>query len=114
MKPDLPEPYFSIGSLEDRRGHADLALEYYRTALSLDPSYVAARSRIAGILIDRNTYAEAEEQLIEALRWNESSFIANFQMYRLRIAQGREEEAQQYYDRAKALRPHAPELQHAL
>jgi Flp pilus assembly protein TadD len=111
MKPDLPEPYFSIGSLEDQSGHPDLALEYYQKAVALDPSYVAARSRIAGILIERKQYAEAEEQLSEALQWNESSFIANFTMYRLRIAQGREEEAQQYYDRAKELRPGAHELQ---
>ncbi len=111
MKPDLPEPLFSIGSLEDQRGNSDLALEYYRKALALDNSYVAARSRIAGILIDRKEYMEAEEQLAEALRWNESSFIANLQMYRLRMAQGREEEAQPYYERANELRPGAEELQ---
>lgn len=111
MKPDLPEPLFSIGSLEDQRGNSDLALEYYRKALALDTSYVAARSRIAGILIHRKEYAEAEEQLAEALRWNESSFIANFQMYRLRMAQGREAEAQPYYEHAKELRPGAEDLQ---
>jgi Flp pilus assembly protein TadD len=111
MKPDLPEPLFSIGSLEDQRGNADLALEYYRKALALDTSYVAARSRIAGILIDRKEYPEAEKQLIEALRWNESSFIANYQMYRLRMAQGRAGEAQLYYERAEELRPGAEELQ---
>ncbi len=111
MKPDLPEPLFSIGSLEDQRGNSDLALEYYRKALALDTSYVAARSRIAGILIDRKEYPEAEKQLIEALHWNESSFIANYQMYRLRMAQGREGEAQLYYERAKELRPGAEELQ---
>jgi tetratricopeptide (TPR) repeat protein len=110
MKPDLPEPLFSIGSLEDQRGNADLALEYYRKALALDTSYVAARSRIAGILIDRKEHAEAEEQLTEALRWNESSFIANFQMYRLRMAQGRESEAELYLERAKELRLGAEEL----
>ena len=105
MKPDLPEPIFSIGNLEDQRGNSDLALEYYRKALALDPSYVGARVRIADIHIDRGELAEAEEQLIQALRWNESSFGANVQMYRLRMAQGRGEEAEVYLEKAKALRP---------
>ncbi|OGJ60774.1 hypothetical protein A3C37_02705 [Candidatus Peribacteria bacterium RIFCSPHIGHO2_02_FULL_53_20] len=105
MKPDLPEPIFSIGNLEEHRGNIDLALEYYSKALALDPSYVGARVRIADILIDRGELAEAEEQLVEALRWNESYFGANVQMYRLRMKQGREEEAKMYLERAKALRP---------
>jgi tetratricopeptide (TPR) repeat protein len=105
MKPDLPEPIFSIGNLEEHRGNIDLALEYYRKALALDASYVGARTRIADILIDRKALDEAEEQLREALRWNESSFGANVQMYRLRMAQGREEEAKGYLEKAKALRP---------
>ena len=105
MKPDLPEPIFSIGNLEDQRGNVDLALEYYRKALALDPSYVGARVRIADILLDRGALDEAEDQLKEALQWNPSYFGVNVQMYRLRMAQGRGAEAQIFFDRAKALRP---------
>lgn len=105
MKPDLPEPIFSIGNLEDQRGNVDLALEYYRKALALDPSYVGARVRIADIFIDRGSLDEAEGQLTEALKWNPSYYGANVQMYRLRMKQGREVDAQIYLERAKALRP---------
>lgn len=105
LQPDLPEPYFSIGSLHEHLGNVDAALEGYAKALSLDPSYVAARTRIASIAIERKDFATAEAQLLEALRWNQSSYPANVQMYRLKEAQGREEEGRVYLQRAKVLRP---------
>lgn len=114
LEPENPEPVFSLGVLDEHFGKIDEAMAKYRRAVELDPSYVAARNRVARLLLEQQKYAEAETELRAALRWNPN---AEGVLYNLSLAldgQGRRAEALPYLEDAHALLPDSREIAVAL
>lgn len=103
MDATIPEPDFYTAALLEYRGQTGAALPLFQHALSLDPSYVAARVRISMILLKRGDLDEVERQMTEALRWNANDGAANLLTGKLLIARKKPAEALPYLQNAVAI-----------
>ncbi len=60
---DDPKVHFALATILETRGRNDLAADYYRTAIQIDPSYAVAHYRLARLLERLDDYAGADAHL---------------------------------------------------
>ncbi|MCW8980446.1 MAG: tetratricopeptide repeat protein [Altibacter sp.] len=53
--PDNPELYFNLGVASAENGNAEKAMEYYKQALKIDPTYASANINMASLILDKQT-----------------------------------------------------------
>lgn len=123
--PKLAEAHLLLGYLwtrkadllpqRDRRDELRNVADYhYRETLKLDPANVAARVDLAENLLHFGRYADAEDELVIALRlapkeilvWNNLGYAA--------YSTGRSEEAVEYYEQALKIDPKRARIRTAL
>ena len=59
LKPDAPEPHFNFGSLLQKEGKLDEAIEQYRLAIANRPDFADAQNNLGVVLASQEKYAEA-------------------------------------------------------
>ncbi len=67
LEPKNPDALFYLGILSENESEAEA---FYREALSIDPSFVAAHAKLAQLLLARNDLSTAREHLSVALSYN--------------------------------------------
>ena len=103
--PRNPEPYYSLGVLDEHFKDLTGAEQKYRKAIDLDPSYVTARNRLGALLMDLKRDEEAEEQFRAALAWNPNTEGVLFNLATILAMQGKDAEALMLLEDAHALAP---------
>jgi Tfp pilus assembly protein PilF len=115
MAPQDPNPLFALASLDMQTKNKALARKEYEETLKLDPSFVMARVRVAGFLLEDGKEAEAEAELRTALQWNPGSVEAYIALARLLRSQaGREAEAQALLQTVLSIDPENAKAQQLL
>jgi MSHA biogenesis protein MshN len=79
---------FRRGQLAQRQGAADEAMVRYRAALAEQPEHVASRQALAGLLIERRHYDDAEEALRRGLALFPRQPYWPMTLARLRVERG--------------------------
>jgi tetratricopeptide (TPR) repeat protein len=82
-----------IGDIARKLGDNDGAIAAYRNALSLDSQYAVVRYHLAHVLIDRQEFRLAEQELLEALDSVPTYGEATLRLAALRRQQSRPDEA---------------------
>ncbi len=78
-----------IGDIARKLGDTEGAIAAYRNALSLDSHYAMVRYQLASVLIERKTFREAEQELVNALDDVPTYSEATLMLARLRRQLGR-------------------------
>lgn len=99
---------YNLGLLRLENGREEQALELFRSALGLNPSYVPARHSMASLLCRLNRHEEGLQEYERLLRQGFQSADMLVHMGRAALALGRADEALQYLERAGFLNPDAP------
>jgi Flp pilus assembly protein TadD len=115
---DVPashKAYVNLGRLRHDRGDLDGAETAYRRALEIRPGLVEALSNLAGVLAERREYAEAEALYRQALASsNGAASKLHYNLARLLLREGRNEEAEHELGAALRASPYLPEAARVL
>ena len=89
--------YESLGKLLAEKGRLDDAIEMYRTAIKLNPSFHGFHYHLAQALIDKNDYQNAIAELLSCIDKNFQHYPSYDLMGDLLIQQGQEAQLIQLY-----------------
>lgn len=98
-----------VGHAYATNGQFGEAERQLRRALELDPQYVTAAAKLAGVLAERGKLDEAEKLLRKAWEWDEQSTEARTSLGHLLYKQGRSTEAVTVYEEALSIDATSPE-----
>ncbi|MBM3227309.1 hypothetical protein FJZ27_00370 [Candidatus Peribacteria bacterium] len=106
MKPDDPSPLFDLASLAEQTGQKEAAMEGFAKVISMDPSFVIARIRLARLLrTEKKDLPAAQHEVETALAWNGNSAEAHAEFAAILRALGKVEEAERAYTIAQEIDP---------
>jgi tetratricopeptide (TPR) repeat protein len=102
---------FLTGEKLAGEGHNSAAINEYRTALALEPTNRQYQIALATALIKLDRFNEAASHLTELLQGDPTNGLANLLMARIAVRQGKDSDAEAYYNRAiYGLWPSNPEV----
>lgn len=79
--PSNPRAYFALGTLAHLRGETTAAIEYFKKAIELDPTYAAPHASMGRIYAVQGDYELAWEQARAAERAGDSSLTQQLERY---------------------------------
>ena len=98
-----------VGHAYAANGQFGEAERHLRQALKLDPQYVTAAAKLAGVLAEHGKFDEAEKLLRKASDWDEQSTEARASLGSLLYKLGRSTEAFTAYEEALSIDATSPE-----
>ena len=101
--PTYSRAAFNLGQVNQLLSEREGALEAYRKAIEIDPSYADARRQYAAVLIEDGDSDEAIRQLLEGIRLDATNDEAYSLMSRAYWDKGVWDRSIEMADRAKAL-----------
>ena len=87
------------------KGQLDAAIQHYRKALELRPTYAKAHCDLGIVLVTRNKPAEAEAHFRQALQYRPNLVEAHSNLALLLLRQGQWADAMTHYRQVLAIRP---------
>ncbi|PYU97326.1 MAG: hypothetical protein DMG26_21780, partial [Acidobacteria bacterium] len=75
-----PQTYNLLGFICDQTGRSGLALQYYKKALQLSPSFTAARNNLGAAYFRQGKPSLAVDQFLQTLRCRPSDLTANYNL----------------------------------
>lgn len=113
-KPDDPEGYYNLGTLNLRRNNLEQARSYLEKALKLRPGYPEALSNLGMINAQEGHSEDAIENFQQALLIRPDYEIALLNLGNVYRHQGAFEKAEQSLTRALKIQPDDPEANYSL
>jgi tetratricopeptide (TPR) repeat protein len=104
--PDIA--YFALGKVYENKGHFDRALEFYREALSVNPTSTRFKGRIATTLAQSGDTAEARRLALQLIEDDPSNPDAYVTLGRIEGSVGRYDEAVRALEQALRLESQYP------
>ena len=104
--PSYSGPAYNLGILEQKRGNAEAAKDYFNMAIKRNPNNLNARNELALIYRDEGNFGDAEKEYLDIIkRWG--GYLTAYKnlgiLYDLYL--GRFEEALPYYKKYNSLIP---------
>lgn len=90
-------PYFNLGVLAIKEGHAEEAVRWLKEALARRPSWPEATVQLAAAMGSLQQYEEARQLLEGLVKAEPRNAAAHYQLARLLIKMRRPEEAQRHF-----------------
>lgn len=113
-KPDNPEGYYNLGTLNLRRNDFQQARRYLEQALKLRPNYPEAWSNLGMMSAQEGNFEEAIENFQQALSLRPDYEIALLNLGNVYRRQGAFEKAEEYLRHALRIQPDDPEANYSL
>jgi tetratricopeptide (TPR) repeat protein len=110
QSPEFAKAHFSLGMIEQSRGHHPAAIERFRKAAQADPTLPEARFRLADALRATGQLQASIPEYEAAIKLDPGSAEAWIGGAQALIALGRVEQATEWLSRARRLHPARPEL----
>lgn len=95
----------NLGRALAERGQPDQAIEHFRRAVEIRPSYVHARYNLGNLLMRQNRLTEAEQQLRQVVEEQAGLARAHSDLGNCLLRQGKTAEAEQQYREALEIDP---------
>jgi tetratricopeptide (TPR) repeat protein len=105
----VPNSWNNLGILAAREGNFDLAIQYFRRALQIDPEHSIALRNLGSAYRQKKDWTQAESALERALALNPDDPEANYSLGMVYAQQNDTERAYDYLRKALASRPAYPE-----
>jgi tetratricopeptide (TPR) repeat protein len=100
QRKELAQEWFAKGEINLKGGHADLALEDFRSALAYSPDSALYRLRLAQSLMAANRPDEARSHLLTLWRDEPGNSTVNLELARLAAGRGDTSDAIRYFHNA--------------
>jgi Flp pilus assembly protein TadD/peroxiredoxin len=113
-KPDDPEGYYNLGTLNLRRNNFAEARRYLEQTLKLRPNYLEAWNNLGMMAAQQGRPEEAIENFQRSLQLRPGYAIALLNLGNVYRRQGNFVKAQECLDRALAIQPDDPEIHYNL
>jgi Flp pilus assembly protein TadD/peroxiredoxin len=113
-KPDDPEGYYNLGTLNLRRNDFAQARRYLQQTLKLRPNYPEAWNNLGMMAAQEGRSDEAIQNFQQSLQLRPTFAIALLNLGNVYRRQGAFEKAQDCLDRALAIEPDNPEINYSL
>ncbi len=110
LNPDLPAPFHGMGLLDERAHDLAHAEKNYRSALKVDPGFGPARVNLGRLLFARQDFDAAREQFLRLTEVAPAVVEGWSGLVESMLRLGREHEADEVLDRARALLGERPPL----
>ena len=114
LKPKLPEPLYEKGVLSSEKEEWAGAEQFFRRAISVDPSYLPARLGLAEMLLRSGDFNAAAQELNAAVRLDSNNSGAHYGLGLVHLQKGEFDSAVAEFRRTLALRPGYLEAQQNL
>lgn len=114
LSPGRWELYLSLGLLQLKADHADLAEACFKKVIDLNPKAVEARLLLGTFYQSHRNMSEAEQQYRAAIVADPTALAARNALAELYLAEGRRSEAESVLQQAGRDLPHNPEVLLAL
>jgi tetratricopeptide (TPR) repeat protein len=105
LKPEYPDVQYNLGLLYDALGRGDDSILCLRKALEANPAYFQARTSLAQILLQQETYEEALAELNALSELGLRSADLHVQKAEIQLALSQPQKAVQELEQAIALNP---------
>jgi tetratricopeptide (TPR) repeat protein len=105
----VPNSWNNLGILAAREGNFDLAIQYFRRALQIDPDHSIALRNLGSAYRQKKDWTQAESALERAIALNPDDPEANYSLGMVYAQQNDTERAYDYLQKALASRPAYPE-----
>jgi Flp pilus assembly protein TadD/peroxiredoxin len=113
-KPDNPEAYYNLGTLNLRRNNLQQAQQYLEQAVKLRPDYPEAWNNLGMIAAQQGRPEEAIENFQQSLNQRPNYAIALLNLGNLYRRQGAHDQAQSLLNRALEIQPDDPEVNYSV
>jgi Tfp pilus assembly protein PilF len=110
LNPDLPAPFHGMGLVDERVGDLVHAEKSYREALKVDPGFGPARVNLGRMLFAKQRFDDAREQFLRLTEVAPRVVEGWSGLIESMLRLGREHEADEILDRARALIGERPQL----
>ncbi len=114
QKPDDPEAYYNLGTLNLRRNNLQPARQYLEQTLKLRPNYPEAWNNLGMIAAQQGQAEEAIRNFQQSLALRPDYAIALLNLGNVYRRQGSTDKAQQLLSRALEIQPGDPETNYSL
>jgi superkiller protein 3 len=108
--PNLPEPYFYLGTIHIASGELDKAQSVLEKAVALKPAFVEALHALAVVYLQKQQYARAETTLHRAIEIAPQNALLHLDLGHACLNQNKLEDAQRSFDRVIALETSNPKI----
>ena len=88
-----------------QEGKAEDAIDYFSDALQLNPNNINAQINISDALVEMQKYEEGIQTLMHTLKSNPNEINALLRMGNLYREAGRQEEAEDYFNKVLEIEP---------
>ena len=108
--PNLPEPYFYLGTIHISSGELDKAQSVLEKAVSLKPAFVEALHALAVVYLQKQLYVRAETTLRKAIEIAPQNALLHLDLGHACLNQNKLEDAQRSFARVIAIEKSNPKV----
>lgn len=112
--PNKARGHNNLGYVYQSQGHIDRAVEHYRTAIRLYPTYLKAHINLGSAYESQGFFEKAVEQYLIALKIHPDDPVIHYNLGNVFMSQGLAEKAVEQYKTAIQINPAYPEAHNNL